>query len=76
MLKLLWYLTMVVFASNIILSCLFFFFLYLLITAVITQNFNPTAELVILTGAPTKKAKAEMVVHPVIVETKISKCSI
>ena len=62
---------MVVFASNIILSLLFFFFLiidlYLLITAVIIQVFNPTAELVILTGAPTKEAKIEMVVHPVIV---------
>ena len=64
------------FANNIILSCSFFFFLiinlYFLIPAVITQNFNPTAELVILTGISTKEAKAIMETHPVIVEITIS----
>ena len=58
----------------------FFFFLinnlYFLIPAVITQVFNSTAELAILTVIPTKKTKAEMETHPAIVETKISKCSI
>ena len=38
-----------------------------------TQIFNPTAELVIPTGMPTKEAKAEMETHPVTPETK-SKC--
>ena len=68
------------FANNTILSCLFFFFLvidlYFLIPAVITQIFNPTAELVILIQIPTKEAKAEMETHPLTVEIKISKCSI
>ena len=34
--------------------------LYFLIAAVITQIFNPTSELVIPIGTPTKEAKAEM----------------
>ena len=46
---------------------------YFLIPAVITQIFNPTAELVILTGIPTKEAKAEMETHQGTAETK-SKC--
>ena len=50
--------------------------LYFLIPAVITQIFDPTAELVMPTGIPTKEAKAEIEIHPVAAETKISKCSI
>ena len=37
--------------------------------AVITQIFNPIAELVIPIRIPTKEAKAEMETHPVNVET-------
>ena len=52
------------FANNTVLSCFFFFFLiidlYFVIAAVIAQIFNPTAEIVIPTGIPTKEAKAEM----------------
>ena len=63
------------FASNTILLCFFYFFLiielYFLIPAVIAQIFNPTAELVILIGISSKEAKAEIKIHPVIVETKI-----
>ena len=50
------------FASDNILSCFVFFFLiidlYFLIPAVITQIFNPIAELVIPIGIPTKETKA------------------
>ena len=42
--------------------------LYFLITAVITQIFNPIAELAIPIGIPTKEAKAEIETHPVISE--------
>ena len=55
---------------------LFLFFLFIdlnfLIPAVITQNFNPVAELVISKGIPDKVAKAETEIHPVIVEIAIS----
>ena len=55
------------FANNTILSCFFFFFLfiglYFLIPAIITQ---------IPTGIPTKEAKAEMETHLVIVEITVS----
>ena len=50
--------------------------LYFLIPAVITQIFNPIAELVIPIGIPTEEAKTEMETHPVTVEIKISACSI
>ena len=64
------------FANNTILSYFFFFFLfidvYFLISAVITQIFNPILELVIPIGIPTKEAKAEMEAHHVIVEITIS----
>ena len=58
---------------------MFFFFslimdLYFLIPAVITQIFDPIAELVNPIGIPTKEAKAEMETHPVTVETNIGKC--
>ena len=45
-------------------------------SGVITQIFNPIAQLAIPTGIPTKKAKAEMEARPVIVEITISKWSI
>ena len=50
--------------------------LFFLIPAVITQIFNPTAELLNTMGIPTKEEKAEMETHPVTVKTKISKFSI
>ena len=66
------------FANNTISSCSFFFFLiidlYLLIPSVFAQIFNHTAELVIPIGIPSKEAKAEIEIHPVIVEAKIRKC--
>ena len=43
---------------------------------VITQIFNPIAELVIPIGISTKEAKVEMGTHPVSVEITISKWSI
>ena len=68
------------FANNTILSCFFFFFLitdlHFLIPAVIAQILNPIAELVIPTGTPSEEAKAEVEIHPVIVEAKKRKCSI
>ena len=64
------------FASKTLLSYFFFFFLNILIAAVIAQLFNPIAEPVIPTGIPTEEAKAEIETHPVIVEPKIRKCSI
>ena len=68
------------FANSIILSFFFFFFLiidlYVLIPAVITQIFNHFVELAIPIGIPTKEAKAEIEIHPVIVEVAISKWSI
>ena len=66
-------------ANNTISSCFFFFFLivylYFLILAVIAQIFNAIAELVIPIGIPSKEAKSEIEIHPVIVEVKIKKCS-
>ena len=50
--------------------------LYFLIAVVITQIFTPIAELVIPIEIPTKKAKAEMESHSVIVEIITCKCSI
>ena len=51
------------FANDNILSCFFFYFLiidlYFLIPAIISQIFNPIAELVIPIGIPTKEVKAE-----------------
>ena len=44
--------------------------------AVIAQIFNPIAELVIPIGIPSKEAKVEIEIHPVIVEVKIMECSI
>ena len=68
------------FANNTALSCFFFLFLIFdlcfLIPAVITQIFDPVAKLLILIEIPTKKAKAEMETHLVIVEITISKSAI
>ena len=47
-----------------------------LIAAVIAQIFNLIAELVIAIEIPTKEAKAEIEIHPVIIEPKIRKFSI
>ena len=67
------------FANNTILSCFFFFFLtidfYFLISAVIAQNFNLIAELVIPIWIQINEAKAEIEIHPVTVETQIRKYS-
>ena len=67
------------FANNTILLCFFFFFLiidlYFVIPAVIAQIFNPIAELVIPKGIPSKEVKADIEIHPVILEAKM-KCSI
>ena len=53
----------------------FFFFiieLYILIPSIITQIFNPVAEIVIPIGIPNK----EMETNPVIVEISVSQWSI
>ena len=64
------------FANNTILSCFILFLLFIdlhfSIPAVITQICNHVGEIVILTGIPTKEAKAEMEIHPAIVEITIS----
>ena len=44
--------------------------------AVNTHIFNPIAELIISIGIPTKEVEAEMEMHPVTVESSISKCSV
>ena len=68
------------FGDNTILSQFFFFFLiidlYFLISAVISQILNPIAELVIPIRVPSKEAKAEVEIHPVIAEAKIEKFAI
>ena len=67
------------FASNIILSSLFLFFLIIhlnLITAVIAQIFIPTADFVIPAGIATIEAKAEVETDPVTIEAKISNSSL
>ena len=43
---------------------------------VVAQMFDPIAELAILIVIPTKKAKAEIELHPVFVEIAISEWSI
>ena len=67
-------------ANNIILSCLFLFFLitdlYFLLPAAIAKIVNPIAELVSAIGIPSKEAKTKVEVHPVIAEAKITECSI
>ena len=48
------------------------FDVYFLIPAVIIQVINPISELIIPIKIPTKEAKTEMKMHPVIVEITIS----
>ena len=64
------------FAKNIIISCFFFFFLfidlYLLLPAVNTQIFNHIAELVIPIGITTKEAKARIETHQILLEITIN----
>ena len=50
--------------------------LYFLIPAVIAHIFNSISELVIPIGIPIKEVKAEIEMHPVIVEVKIRSYSI
>ena len=47
--------------------------LYFLIPAAIAKTFNPTAELVIPIGIPSKEAKTKIEIHPVNVEATIRK---
>ena len=58
-----------VLANNTILLCLFFLFLiidfYFSNPAGIAQIFNSIAEFIITIGKPSKKAKAEIGIHPV-----------
>ena len=58
--------------------CFFFliFDLYFLIPEAIAQIFNPIPELLIPKGIPSKEAKAEIELYPIIVEAKIKECSI
>ena len=67
------------FANNTILLCFFLLFLiidlYFLITAVIAQTFNSTAELAILLVTPTNEVNAELETEPLTAETKTRKCS-
>ena len=64
-----------VFVDNTVVSDLFLFFFLIdlkhLIDGVIAQSFNPNAEVAILIGIPTKKAKSEIETHPVIASAKI-----
>ena len=68
------------FANNTILPCFSFLLLiidwYFLIPAAIAQIFNPIAKLVIAIGIPSKGAKAETEIHPVILKAKTRKCSV
>ena len=67
------------FAGNATLSCFFFFLitdLYFFISAVTTQAFIVAVELAIPTRIPTEEVKAEMKIHLVTAEAKISKCSV
>ena len=67
-------------ANNTILSCFFFLFLvtdsYFLIAAVTGHLYNLIAEPKIPIGMPTKEAKSETEIHPVIVEPRIRQCSV
>ena len=50
--------------------------LRVLIPAVFAQIFNPVAQLVIPIGIPNIEAKAEIEIHPVILEAKTRNCLI
>ena len=47
--------------------------MYVFITVVIAQIFNPITELVIPIRIPIKEAKVEIEINPVIVDAKIKK---
>ena len=50
--------------------------LHFLIPATTAKNFNPVAELAIPIGMPSKEAKAEIEIYPIIANSKIRKYSI
>ena len=51
--------------------------IYFLIPAVIAQIFNPTTELLIPIGMPSKETKAKILkIHPVTAKDKLRKCSL
>ena len=54
----------------------FNYWLNFLIPAVITQLFIVAAELAMHARIPNKKPKSETETHPVILDAKISKCSV
>ena len=66
------------FANNTTLSCFFNYWLILFNSCSYCTNFNPTAELVIPIGIPTKESNEmeEMETHPVTIEITIGKWSI
>ena len=62
-------------ANNTILSCFFFFFFIIdLNHAILAQIFSPIAELVVYKWIPSKEAKTEIKIHPVIAEAKVGNC--
>ena len=67
------------FASNTILSCFFLFFLSIdlvfSVTGVIAQIYDPIAEFVIPIVTPANEEKIEIETQSVVIEIKISKCS-
>ena len=68
------------FANNTILLWMLFFFvliidLYFLFPTAIAQMSYRISKLVIPIEIPSKEAKAEIEIHPVIAEGKIRKCS-
>ena len=69
------------FANDTILSYFFLFLIivylwWFLVPTVITQIFNPVAEILIPVEIPTKEVKAENNTHSVTVQIKISNYSI
>ena len=68
------------FASNTILWYFFFFLpiidIYFLNNTVIARIFNTFTKLTIAIGVSSKEGKAEIKIHPVIVEAEIRKCLI
>ena len=66
-------------ANKAVLICFLFFLLiidsFFSLTSVVSQFFNPIAELVISIGIPSKESKAEIEIRLVTVEPKIRKYS-
>ena len=60
------------FTNNMILSS--YFFSFLILNQAIAQIFKSMAELAIPIGIPSKEAKGETEIHPVIAEAKRRKC--